>query len=79
MRDLRVGESVEIEVGREIAEGRIEVGRLFIGQIDENEAVEHPHVAAMQAVVLLRKIGRHQAGGEQRAVESVSSTRGSRR
>jgi len=34
--------------------------------------LEHTDVAAMQAVILFRKIGRHQARGEQRAVEPIS-------
>ena len=71
MRDLRIGEAVEVEIRREIAERGVEIGRLLIGQIDEDEAVKYPHVAAMQAVVLLGKVGRHQPGREQRAVESV--------
>ena len=71
MRDLRIGESMEVEVRREIGERGVEVDRFLIGQIDEDEAVEHPHVAAMQAVVLFGKVGRHQPGGKQRAVESV--------
>ena len=71
MRDFRIGDSVEVEMRREIAERGVETGRLFIGQIDEDQAVEYPHAAAMQAVILLAKVGRHQPGREQRAVESV--------
>ena len=71
MRDLRICDSVEVEMRREIGERVVEIGRFLIGQIDENEAVEHPHTTAMQAVVLLGKVGRHQPGREQCAVESV--------
>ena len=71
MRDLGVCEAVKIEVRRKLAEGGVKVHRLSFREIDEDEAVEDAHVAAMQAVVRFREIHRHQPRGEQGAVEPV--------
>ena len=51
--DFRVGEAMEVEVGRKVSERGVEVDRLLVGQIDENEAVKHPDMTAMQAMILL--------------------------
>jgi hypothetical protein len=63
---------MEVQIGREIGKSCVEIQRFLIRQIDENKAVKHPHMATLQAVVLLRKVRRHQARSEQRAVESVA-------
>jgi len=72
MRDPRFAKAVKVEIRRKIGEGGVEVDRFPLRQVDEDQAVEHPDVAAVQPIVLLPEVGGHQARGEQGAVEPVA-------
>ena len=64
-----ISDSMIVEDRPHIAKGCVEIIRFILAHIDENEAVKDTDMAGKQAVLCLVKIFRHQASGEQFAVQ----------
>ena len=70
MRNPSISDAVIVEDWPHIAKGRIEIVRLVLAHIDEDQPVENANVAREKAVFGLVKILWHQPRGNQPTVEA---------